>query len=107
MASFLLFMLNTNMIKYGTAQGYVGSVCNWHMDVLGGLGNPIADVIDWKRFCNHLCLSTLFLRPPTLTTFLDQTAHTRRHLRPCLLHRLPSSQAHLLAQASRSLAFLI
>lgn len=52
MASFLLFMLNTNKIKYGTAQGYVGSVCNWHMDVLGGLGNPIADVIDWKRFCN-------------------------------------------------------
>lgn len=52
MASFLLSMLNMLTIKYSTAQGYVGSVNQWHLDCLGGLGSPLADVMDWGRFCN-------------------------------------------------------
>jgi hypothetical protein len=43
-------MLNSMTIKYGTAMGYVSGVVDWHKEMLGGLGSPLAGVIDWSRF---------------------------------------------------------
>ena len=53
MASFALYMARAGL-KYGTLQGYVWAICEYHIQLGGIVADPLDNVQDWARFMSAL-----------------------------------------------------
>ena len=49
MASFALYMARAGL-KYGTLQGYIWAICEYHIQLGGIVADPLDNVQDWSRF---------------------------------------------------------
>ena len=54
MASFVLSMANTFLLKFSTMQGYARAIRELHTQSLGSVGDPLDGVLDWSKFMNAL-----------------------------------------------------
>ena len=52
MAGFAIYIASCR--KFGTAQSYVWAICEYHIQKLGIVGNPLDNVVDWARFMSAL-----------------------------------------------------
>ena len=56
MATFAIIL--AGKLSYGTVQGYIWSITEFHKQQLGVHGNPLDGVADWSRFMNALMVQT-------------------------------------------------
>ena len=45
-------------VKYGTAQGYIWAIAEYHIQHWGIAGDPLDNVADWSRFMSAMEVQT-------------------------------------------------